>query len=234
MAEEIDNLLLEHLKALRNELRDFRNEFHTESENLRHRMSTLETAMINVKREVAAGDRTDARHQVQLDQIVERIRKVEKRLELSRAAGCLLHRPADADTKAARVCRQQRPSIVIALDLNLPEAKRQHQRIGPAGSRSGAPGGCRCGSSPPRPAATARPDTGRQPPVLPAAWGRHGLRLAIKVRLHRLLNGRWQAVPVVSAAAGQVKSKPASVLMMFDVIAAHLGGKCCNITKPNC
>ena len=56
MAEEIDNLLLEHLKALRNELRDFRNEFHTESENLKHRMSALETAMINVKREVAAGD----------------------------------------------------------------------------------------------------------------------------------------------------------------------------------
>ena len=83
MAEEIDNLLLEYLKALRNELRDFRNEFHTESENLKHRMSALETAMINVKREVAAGDRTDARHQVQLDQIVERIRRIEKRLDLS-------------------------------------------------------------------------------------------------------------------------------------------------------
>lgn len=83
MAEEIDNLLLEHLKALRNELRDFRYEFHTESENLKHRMSALETAMINVKREVVAGDETDARHQVQLDQIVERIRRLEKRLELS-------------------------------------------------------------------------------------------------------------------------------------------------------
>ena len=56
MAEEIDNLLLENLKALRNELRDFRKESHTESENLKHRMSALETAMINVKREVAAGD----------------------------------------------------------------------------------------------------------------------------------------------------------------------------------
>ena len=63
MAEKIDNVLLDHLKALRNELRDFRNEFHTVSENLKHRMSALETAMINVKREVAAGDETDARHQ---------------------------------------------------------------------------------------------------------------------------------------------------------------------------
>ena len=83
MTEAVDNLLLAPLKSLRNELRDFRNEFHTETENLKHRMSALETAMINVKREVTAGDDTDARHQVQLDQIVERIRRLEKRLELS-------------------------------------------------------------------------------------------------------------------------------------------------------
>jgi len=74
MADNVDNLLLEHMKALRNELREFRNEFHDETENLKHRMSSLETAMINVKREVAAGDETDARHQV---------RRIEKRLELS-------------------------------------------------------------------------------------------------------------------------------------------------------
>jgi uncharacterized coiled-coil DUF342 family protein len=83
MTEDVDNLLLEHLKSLRNELRDFRNEFHTETENLKHRMSSLETAMINVKREVNAGDETGARQQVQLDQLVERIRRLEKRLELS-------------------------------------------------------------------------------------------------------------------------------------------------------
>ena len=67
MTENFENLLLEHPKALRNELRDFRNEFHSETENMKHRMSALETAMTNVKREVAAGDETDARHQVQLD-----------------------------------------------------------------------------------------------------------------------------------------------------------------------
>jgi predicted nucleic acid-binding Zn-ribbon protein len=83
MTDNVENLLLEHLKALRNEMREFRNEFHTESENLKQRMSALETAMINVKREVTAGDETDARHQVQLDQLVERIRRIEKRLDLS-------------------------------------------------------------------------------------------------------------------------------------------------------
>jgi hypothetical protein len=83
MADTIENLLLAHLNPLRNELRDFRNEFHSETENLKHRMLAFETAMINVKREVTAGDETDARHQVQLDQIVERIRRLEKRLELT-------------------------------------------------------------------------------------------------------------------------------------------------------
>ena len=83
MPENVESLLLEHLKALRNEVREFRNEFHTETENLKLRMSALETAMINVKREVTAGDETDARHQVQINQLVERIRRIEKRLELS-------------------------------------------------------------------------------------------------------------------------------------------------------
>ena len=83
MTDNVENLLLEHLKALRNEMREFRNEFHTESENLKQRMSALETAMINVKREVTAGDETGARHQVQLDQLVERIRRIEKRLDLT-------------------------------------------------------------------------------------------------------------------------------------------------------
>jgi len=83
MSERVENLPLEHLKALRNDVREFRNEFHTETENLKHRLSAIESAIINVKREVTAGDETDARHQVQLDQIVERIRRIEKRLELS-------------------------------------------------------------------------------------------------------------------------------------------------------
>jgi hypothetical protein len=58
MSEPVDNLLLEHLKALRNELREFRNEFHTGTENLKHRLSAIEIAMIKVKREVTAGDET--------------------------------------------------------------------------------------------------------------------------------------------------------------------------------
>ncbi len=46
-------------------------------------MSSLETSMVLVKREVAASDETDIRLQVSLDKLGERIQRIEKRLELS-------------------------------------------------------------------------------------------------------------------------------------------------------
>lgn len=65
------------------DLRDFRYEFHIESDNLKLRMSALEAAMIGLKRDLALGDEADARQQLQIDQIIERIRRIEKRLDLA-------------------------------------------------------------------------------------------------------------------------------------------------------
>jgi hypothetical protein len=45
-------------------------------------MSSLESAMVSVKHEVAHGDETDARQQVTLDKLVDRIQRIENRLEL--------------------------------------------------------------------------------------------------------------------------------------------------------
>lgn len=83
MTESVENLVLEHLKALRNELRDFRSEFHIEADNLKMRLSAVEAAMIGVRRELTFGDEASARNQVQIDQLVERIRRIEKRLDLA-------------------------------------------------------------------------------------------------------------------------------------------------------
>lgn len=83
MADEIDNLVLEHLKAIRNELRDFRSRFDDEMDDLKTRMSSLEAAMVTVKREVNYGDEVDARQQVSLDKIIKRLDRIERRLELS-------------------------------------------------------------------------------------------------------------------------------------------------------
>jgi hypothetical protein len=45
-------------------------------------MSSLEHAMVAVKREVASGDETDARQQISIDKLVERIDRIERRLEI--------------------------------------------------------------------------------------------------------------------------------------------------------
>lgn len=83
MNDEIGNLVLEHLKALRSELRDLRTEMHTDMDDLKARMSSLEAAMLTVKREVVHGEETDARQQIAIDHIVQRLNRIERRLELS-------------------------------------------------------------------------------------------------------------------------------------------------------
>lgn len=83
MTDNTENLVIEHLKAIRNELRDFRNRFDDEMDDIKTRISGLETAMVSVKREVNYGDEVDARLQVSLDRILKRLDRLERRLELT-------------------------------------------------------------------------------------------------------------------------------------------------------
>jgi hypothetical protein len=43
---------------------------------IKHRVTSLETGMALVKREVAAGDETDPRQQVSIDRLVQRIERM--------------------------------------------------------------------------------------------------------------------------------------------------------------
>lgn len=83
MTDEIDNIIIEHLKALRSEMRDIRSDLRTDMDDLKARMSSLETAMLSVKREIVYGEETDARHQISLDRLAQRIERIERRLELA-------------------------------------------------------------------------------------------------------------------------------------------------------
>lgn len=78
MTENIENLILEHLRVIRSEVTAMRESI----DELKARMSSLEAAMIAVKREVSIGDEVDGRQQVSLDRIVKRIERIERRLEL--------------------------------------------------------------------------------------------------------------------------------------------------------
>ncbi|WPL16090.1 hypothetical protein Thiowin_01029 [Thiorhodovibrio winogradskyi] len=51
MTENVDNLVLEHLRALRSEIQTLRIEMHTEFKDVKYRLSTLEVAMAAVKRD---------------------------------------------------------------------------------------------------------------------------------------------------------------------------------------
>lgn len=78
MTENVENLVLEHLRALRagqdrieNELRD-----------LKGRVSAVENGLNGVRRDLVALAEADARLQVAMDRFGERVDRIERRLEL--------------------------------------------------------------------------------------------------------------------------------------------------------
>lgn len=78
MVDNVENLILEHLRHIRGRV----DQITDDMGDLKHRMSSLELAMVSVKHEMAHGGETDARQQVSLDKIMERIQRIEQRLDL--------------------------------------------------------------------------------------------------------------------------------------------------------
>jgi len=78
MSDNVEDMVLEHLRHIRSRV----DQIADDMSDLKHRMSSLELATVSVKHEVAHGDETDARQQVTIDKIIERIQRIEKRLEL--------------------------------------------------------------------------------------------------------------------------------------------------------
>jgi predicted nuclease with TOPRIM domain len=78
MSDNVENLVLEHLRALRagqdrieNELRD-----------IKSRVSAVETGLNGVRRDLVALAEADARLQVTVDRMGDRVDRLERRLEL--------------------------------------------------------------------------------------------------------------------------------------------------------
>jgi exonuclease VII small subunit len=83
MNENVENLVLEMLKGLRSEVKDFRLRYEEDMDDLKARISSLEASMVSVRRDVNHSDDVDARQQLSLDKIVKRIERIEHRLELA-------------------------------------------------------------------------------------------------------------------------------------------------------
>jgi len=78
MTEKAENLILEHLRHIRSRV----DQIADDVGDLKQRISELESAMNLVRREVALGDEIDARQQIALDKLQNRIERIERRLEL--------------------------------------------------------------------------------------------------------------------------------------------------------
>ena len=79
MTENVENVIIEHLRHIRGRV----DRIAEDMSDMKHRMSSLESAMVLVKREVSAGDETDARQQLSLDRLLDRIKRIERGLELT-------------------------------------------------------------------------------------------------------------------------------------------------------
>ena len=78
MAEQTDNIILEHLKAIRAELAEIK----ADTSDIKLRLRSVDTSVIELRRNDVHLFEDDARQQVSLDKLIERIQRIEKRLDL--------------------------------------------------------------------------------------------------------------------------------------------------------
>lgn len=82
MTDNVENIILEQLKGFRNEFRDFRSKYDQDISDIKQRLTTLERGQASVKHETADQYDQYVRQQVSIDQIKDRIEKIERRLEI--------------------------------------------------------------------------------------------------------------------------------------------------------
>ncbi len=78
MVDNVENLVLEHLRALR----AGQDRIESELRDLKERVSAVETGLNGVRRDLVALAEADARLQVTIDRLGDRADRIEKRLEL--------------------------------------------------------------------------------------------------------------------------------------------------------
>jgi hypothetical protein len=79
MTDQIDNIILEHLKAIRAELAEIK----ADTSDIKLRLHSVDTSVIELRRNDVHLFEDDARQQVSLDKLLERIQRIEKRLDLT-------------------------------------------------------------------------------------------------------------------------------------------------------
>jgi hypothetical protein len=81
MTDDVANPVLEQLREPRNHFQGLREEVHAEFKDLRLRLSSLEGAAVGSRRDTANTQEDVYRQQGRIDQIIERLQRVERRLD---------------------------------------------------------------------------------------------------------------------------------------------------------
>lgn len=79
MNENIENLVLEHLRAIRADIAGIKDD----TRDLKQRLSKVEIAIAHLRRDLAGYDETDAIQQLAIDKLSERLERIEHRLGLA-------------------------------------------------------------------------------------------------------------------------------------------------------
>lgn len=83
MTENTENLVLEHLRGLRNDIVTFRSDMQSEFGEVKHRLTRLGSSVASLRGESVGVQEDVYRQQSVIDSIKERLLRIEKRLELT-------------------------------------------------------------------------------------------------------------------------------------------------------
>lgn len=83
MSENVESLILEHLRHLRNEIAGLRSEMHEEFRDVKLRLGSVETIVVSLRRDAADQMGDVVRQQLRIDQLTERMERLERRLDLA-------------------------------------------------------------------------------------------------------------------------------------------------------
>jgi uncharacterized coiled-coil protein SlyX len=78
MAENVENLLLEHLRAIRGDVADIK----VDVRELKNRVTTLEAGLATLMQQIGHMAGSLAQQQASFDRMVERVERIERRLDL--------------------------------------------------------------------------------------------------------------------------------------------------------
>lgn len=79
MSEQIENLIIEHLKIIRADMSSMK----ADMKEMTHRLGRIEVAVAGLRRDIAHNEEANAEQSLRIDRMNERIERIESRLELA-------------------------------------------------------------------------------------------------------------------------------------------------------